>query len=583
MSVRARITQRQGQNSRSARGFADESARCLDQRRAAPAPAGSGSSPTGTHTTRRRLPRPPDGAGSRRAPAAARSSIRSTRPVTKEGCTPAVAARTHGSPSSAAVAAASVSRSKITSMWSLMNPIGTSTTPGQPLLGEGAQMVVDVRLQPRLARRTGPGTVDQVLLERCAPADADLPGHLGGDHPVPVDVRAVRAARLGTGGPAIASGIECVTKTSRAVRRARSAEFLSRAATDSVYRRGDEPGVIRIVPDPVDLRPGARRRRRRGSPGTAGRTSRRGTRWSPRPAPAGGRPRRSRPLQRRETARSCGCPRTTGCPGRARPVPPQRGQQHPALVVDRAAAAEREVVLADLGQPLRGNAATAGDVGQERQHLLRTFRTAEGDQEHRVVRFEQFLRDHSSQVILAHREVGRGYGSERLPAGPSRPRARAFSAAGFVARLPLSMTGLGIVLLVSLSSGSFGRAGLVAAVSTLTAAVFAPLWGRAIDVIGQARVLVLTAMINSSSLAVLVISIQLDAPLALTLAAAFGVGVGFSSAGSAVRARWTAAAPRLSAAADRIRRRSRAGRGRLHRRAAAGHLPGHALSTPRSG
>ena len=91
------------------------------------------------------------------------------------------------------------------------------------------------------------------------------------------------------------------------------------------------------------------------------------------------------------------------------------------------------------------------------------------------------------------------------------PAARAFSAAGFVARLPLSMTGLGIVLLVSLSSGSFGRAGLVAAVSTLTAAVFAPLWGRAIDVIGQARVLVLTAMINSSSLAVLVISIQLDA------------------------------------------------------------------------
>ena len=45
------------------------------------------------------------------------------------------------------------------------------------------------------------------------------------------------------------------------------------------------------------------------------------------------------------------------------------------------------------------------------------------------------------------------------------PRARAFSAAGLVARLPLSMTGLGIVLLISLTSGSFGRAGLVAAVA----------------------------------------------------------------------------------------------------------------------
>ena len=41
--------------------------------------------------------------------------------------------------------------------------------------------------------------------------------------------------------------------------------------------------------------------------------------------------------------------------------------------------------------------------------------------------------------------------------------ARLFSATGFVARLPQSMTGIGIVLLVSLTSGSFGRAGAVAA------------------------------------------------------------------------------------------------------------------------
>jgi MFS family permease len=119
------------------------------------------------------------------------------------------------------------------------------------------------------------------------------------------------------------------------------------------------------------------------------------------------------------------------------------------------------------------------------------------------------------------------------------PRARAFSAAGLVARLPISMTGLGIVLLVSLTSGSFGRAGLVAAVSTLTGAVAAPLWGQLIDRVGQARVLVVAAMINSASLALLVTSVQLGWPLAATLAAAVGVGAGFSSAGSAVRARWS--------------------------------------------
>ncbi len=119
------------------------------------------------------------------------------------------------------------------------------------------------------------------------------------------------------------------------------------------------------------------------------------------------------------------------------------------------------------------------------------------------------------------------------------PAARGFSAAGLVARLPLSMTGLGIVLLVSLTSGSYGRAGLVAAVGTLTAAAVAPLWGALIDRVGQARVLVVAATVNSLSLAVLVSSVQLDWPLVVTLAAAVGVGIGFSSAGSCVRARWS--------------------------------------------
>lgn len=119
------------------------------------------------------------------------------------------------------------------------------------------------------------------------------------------------------------------------------------------------------------------------------------------------------------------------------------------------------------------------------------------------------------------------------------PRARAFSAAGLIARLPLSMSGLGVVLLVSLTTGSFGRAGLIAGVSTLTGAVTAPLWGQAIDRLGQARVLVVAAVVNSTSLALVVLSVQLGWPLAVTLLAAVGVGVGISSAGSAVRARWS--------------------------------------------
>jgi predicted MFS family arabinose efflux permease len=118
-------------------------------------------------------------------------------------------------------------------------------------------------------------------------------------------------------------------------------------------------------------------------------------------------------------------------------------------------------------------------------------------------------------------------------------RAVAFSLAGFVARLPLSMTGIGIVLLVSLTTGSFGLAGSLTAAATLTGAVVAPLWGRATDRIGQARVLLLTVMINVVSVTLLVSAIELGWPLAVSFAAALGIGIGFSLAGSSVRARWT--------------------------------------------
>jgi predicted MFS family arabinose efflux permease len=133
----------------------------------------------------------------------------------------------------------------------------------------------------------------------------------------------------------------------------------------------------------------------------------------------------------------------------------------------------------------------------------------------------------------------------------SDPRARAFTLAGFVARLPLSMTGMGIVLLISLGTGSFGRAGLVTAVGTVAGAVAAPVWGRVIDRVGQARVLVLAAVIQNAGLALLIVSVQLGAPLPATLAAAVSVGAGFSLAGSCVRARWNhrlAASPLLDTA-----------------------------------
>jgi len=101
------------------------------------------------------------------------------------------------------------------------------------------------------------------------------------------------------------------------------------------------------------------------------------------------------------------------------------------------------------------------------------------------------------------------------------------------------MTGLGIVLLISITTGSFGRAGIVTAVATVAGAITAPWWGRLIDRVGQARVLVAAALVCNLSLSLLVLTVLLDLPLVVTLLTAVGVGLGFSSAGSSVRARWT--------------------------------------------
>jgi predicted MFS family arabinose efflux permease len=121
----------------------------------------------------------------------------------------------------------------------------------------------------------------------------------------------------------------------------------------------------------------------------------------------------------------------------------------------------------------------------------------------------------------------------------SDPRSRAFCLAGFVARMPMAMTGLGIVLLISISTGSFGRAGLVTGLATIAGALSAPWWGRRMDRVGQAPVLLTAAVVNAIGLALLTASVLLGAPLWASCLCALVAGAGNTSAGGAVRARWT--------------------------------------------
>src|SRR5680860_374112 len=71
------------------------------------------------------------------------------------------------------------------------------------------------------------------------------------------------------------------------------------------------------------------------------------------------------------------------------------------------------------------------------------------------------------------------------------PGAWAFSMSGLVGRLPISMVSLGIVLLVSTRTGSYGLAGAVSAAYLISNAVFAVPQGRMTDRLGQGRVCLL--------------------------------------------------------------------------------------------
>jgi MFS family permease len=118
------------------------------------------------------------------------------------------------------------------------------------------------------------------------------------------------------------------------------------------------------------------------------------------------------------------------------------------------------------------------------------------------------------------------------------PGAAAFSAAGLVARLPISMAGLGIVLLVAGSTGSYGKAGAVSAVYTLAGAVVQPLLGRWVDRFGQVMVGGPALAVFVIGTAMLAIGVHTDADPLWWFAGAAVMGAAFPPWGSLVRARW---------------------------------------------
>ncbi len=119
-----------------------------------------------------------------------------------------------------------------------------------------------------------------------------------------------------------------------------------------------------------------------------------------------------------------------------------------------------------------------------------------------------------------------------------RPGTALFSATGLVARLPMSMVALGIVLLVENATDSYGLAGSVSAAMLIGQAAFAIPQGRLLDRLGQARVLPIVVAVWGAGLSLLMWSVEADWPIATAYVLAVVCGAGLPAIGSSVRARW---------------------------------------------
>ncbi|MDQ0997969.1 MFS family permease [Phyllobacterium ifriqiyense] len=118
------------------------------------------------------------------------------------------------------------------------------------------------------------------------------------------------------------------------------------------------------------------------------------------------------------------------------------------------------------------------------------------------------------------------------------PGSVAFSASGFIARLPLGMVTLGIVTMLSQTHGTYWLAGAVSATFALSNALIAPQVSRLMDRFGQSRVLPISSLITIAALAGLMLAAHYRTPdWTLFL---FAMLAGFMPSMTAlVRARWT--------------------------------------------
>lgn len=118
------------------------------------------------------------------------------------------------------------------------------------------------------------------------------------------------------------------------------------------------------------------------------------------------------------------------------------------------------------------------------------------------------------------------------------PGTKAFSAAGLIGRLPISMVGVGILTMISEITGRYAMASALTGTLALAAAFIGPQVSRLVDQYGQRRVLRPATLVSVASVTALVLAAANGLP-DWTLFVFAAVAGCVPSVGSMVRARWT--------------------------------------------
>lgn len=121
----------------------------------------------------------------------------------------------------------------------------------------------------------------------------------------------------------------------------------------------------------------------------------------------------------------------------------------------------------------------------------------------------------------------------------SHPGAALFSSTALWARLPMSMAGLGIVLLIHERTGSYGEAGVMSAAYVLSAAAFGPWQGRLVDRLGQSTVLFTVGTLYALGMTAFIPVLDAGWSTPWPHLCLILTGMATPQVGSMVRARWS--------------------------------------------